>query len=568
MHNKAVFLIFFLLLAVLPVPIFTVRASPGVIYVPSDDFPTIQLAVYNASLGDTIMVSAGIYEENLIVNQTVNLVGESKATTIIDGGGSDNVITLNNTTVSIRGFTIRNGEAFSGIEAPTFGNHEIFDNILVDNAYGINLLSSSGNTVIDNTLIDNRLVGINAMSANNNNVSNNHVTQSIYGIKLEGSNDNFIIGNTVSDTSYGIYLYSSNWNDVDNNNVSSKVIGILSVSSNDGDIRDNTVSESAYGIELYGGTRNNVLGNTASDNAYGIYVVLNSGNVVDGNLVSNNDWGIYFYESQSNTVTFNTASFNSYGVYLTAASTGNTIYKNNFVGNVMQAFEHGNSPATWWKKITGKNYGNHWSDYLGTDTNGDGVGDSPPESLPHWAVDEYPLMEPTMTVHDVAIVSVETSATEAYVGEVVDITIVARNEGTVNETFTVTAKYFNRVIETKTVTNLTRYDSATLVFNWDTTGVPTGFNYEISAEASTILGETDKLDNTFIDGTVEVSKEKLIGDINDDGTVNVDDLILLSQAYGSTSQSPNWNPDADLNGDNTINKTDLSLLASNYGKTA
>jgi PKD repeat protein len=113
-------------------------------------------------------------------------------------------------------------------------------------------------------------------------------------------------------------------------------------------------------------------------------------------------------------------------------------------------------------------------------------------------------MEPWSIVHDVAVLSVEPSDDTVDQGQVVNITVVVRNEGTVNETFSVTTKYFNKIIETKTVTNLTRYTGTTLVFNWNTTGVPRGFDYEISAEASPITGETDTIDNIFVDGTITV----------------------------------------------------------------
>jgi len=52
----------------------------------------------------------------------------------------------------------------------------------------------------------------------------------------------------------------------------------------------------------------------------------------------------------------------------------------------------------------------------------------------------------------------------------------------------------------------------------------------------------------------------ILGDIDGDGTVNINDLALLNQAYGSTPTSLNWNPDADLNKDNVINVLDLYLL--------
>jgi parallel beta-helix repeat protein len=57
------------------------------------------------------------------------------------------------------------------------------------------------------------------------------------------------------------------------------------------------------------------------------------------------------------------------------------------------------------------------------------------------------------------------------------------------------------------------------------------------------------------------------GDINRDGIININDLILLNQAYGSTPTSTNWNSNADLNNDKIIMVQDLHILARNYGKT-
>jgi len=47
----------------------------------------IQDLIDNASDGDTIYIPSGIYYENIIINKAINLIGEDKDTTIIDGGG-------------------------------------------------------------------------------------------------------------------------------------------------------------------------------------------------------------------------------------------------------------------------------------------------------------------------------------------------------------------------------------------------------------------------------------------------------------------------------------------------
>ena len=57
--------------------------------------------------------------------------------------------------------------------------------------------------------------------------------------------------------------------------------------------------------------------------------------------------------------------------------------------------------------------------------------------------------------------------------------------------------------------------------------------------------------------------EKIAGDINRDGVVNISDLLFVAKALGRTE--PN---DADVNGDGAINILDLVLVASNFGNTA
>ncbi|MCD6240404.1 hypothetical protein J7K27_02620 [Candidatus Bathyarchaeota archaeon] len=57
-----------------------------------DDYPTIQEAINAANMGDTIYVRSGVYYEKLILNKTVNLIGENKETTVIDANYGGTVI--------------------------------------------------------------------------------------------------------------------------------------------------------------------------------------------------------------------------------------------------------------------------------------------------------------------------------------------------------------------------------------------------------------------------------------------------------------------------------------------
>lgn len=60
----------------------------------------------------------------------------------------------------------------------------------------------------------------------------------------------------------------------------------------------------------------------------------------------------------------------------------------------------------------------------------------------------------------------------------------------------------------------------------------------------------------------------LLGDVNEDGVVDLHDLAIVAAAYGSTPGDPNWNPDADVNKDGVVGLLDFQIVASEYGQTS
>lgn len=87
------------------------------------NYDSIQAAIDAAGDGDTIRVPTGTYTENLTIDRSITLQGgwgvdcssrisTDPADTIIDGGGTGRVITIDGSyTVTIEGLTIRNGDA-------------------------------------------------------------------------------------------------------------------------------------------------------------------------------------------------------------------------------------------------------------------------------------------------------------------------------------------------------------------------------------------------------------------------------------------------------------------------
>ena len=111
--------------------------------------------------GDLILVDAGTYQENLVINQrSIHLEALGTAEeTIIDGSGTDRCLTFNNSPESsVKGFTIRNGSAGSGGGIIiTEGWFEISNNRFNNNYadFGGAIYASGNGRIHHNELIDN-----------------------------------------------------------------------------------------------------------------------------------------------------------------------------------------------------------------------------------------------------------------------------------------------------------------------------------------------------------------------------------------------------------------------------
>jgi len=164
--------------------------------------------------------------------------------------------------------------------------------------------------------------------------------------------------------------------------------------------------------------------------------------------------------------------------------------------------------------------------------------------------------------HDISIISVTTNKQYAHPGRIVNITVVVKNNGDVSETFNVTAKRDSIPIGTILVTNLGAGDNTTLIFQWDTSGLTRCTTWTIKAEAP-LAGDANPGDNTLTDGTVKIT---MLVDINEDGVVDIEDIVICAVAFGSKPGSPKWDPRADLNGDNLVDIFDIVSIAIEYGK--
>ena len=360
----------------------------GFVYVDDDQDPgwydefhvkTIQEGINNASTGDTVFVYDGQYNENVIVNKTVDLEGNDRDNTIIHGvNGSDNTVLVTSNWCNISEFTIENGGSLSGGIKVMADHCTIFDSIIDDNTdIGIFVQSSDYTFIHDNSFTENNQ-GIYLYQSDHTTISLNDIMNNyVNGILSLFSDYNDILSNSIkSNSRVGIWLN----NDCDENTINNNTVisngeeGIRLWLSDDNTISENTVSE-----------------NGAPDEDGGIVCYESNNNDIFDNIInSNENQGIFIENSNSNEV-FRNCIFdnNMYGINC-ENSNNNILYHNNIFNNTQNAKDDSTNTNTWHNTMLEQ--GNYWDDYTGQDSDGDGIGDSPYEIPGGNNEDEYPLM--------------------------------------------------------------------------------------------------------------------------------------------------------------------------------
>ncbi|KYK33391.1 MAG: hypothetical protein AYK22_09060 [Thermoplasmatales archaeon SG8-52-3] len=390
----------------------------NLLYVGGDGFGNyskIQDAIDNATNGDTIFVfnDSSPYYENLIVDKSINLFGEDRNSTIIDGKVTDSVIVISADHVYVEGFTVTNciqDLSDAGINIFSDWNTIRNNNIMENKCKGIRLSSSHYNLIENNTLKNNKFHHINLKDeSNNNTIQNNTLTASdnwpyaCDGISLIESSDNLIINNKITGLIFTIGIgfgTKSNYNVVNKNRIynnpcddEANSIQITKHSDFNLIIDNEIKSNNGSGIVIFFSQGNEIIGNLIEFlPSHGICLVdCRYNNIVRFNNVSYTDRGIRLaIYSSKNFIESNNLTRNTYGIYLSGTNllgftpnniiSGNNIVENNYgfyiivsslygysndslicynnlINNTQNAYDECNNS---WND--GK-YGNYWSDY-------------------------------------------------------------------------------------------------------------------------------------------------------------------------------------------------------------
>lgn len=340
---------------------------------------TITKAIKDAWAGDIIEVAAGTYNEEVLIDKQLTLLGANASESIIDGGKTT-AVTISANDVIVDGFTLDGGITLDDRANPISGG-TISNNIITgaDNpettppkaANGIRLGWDDG-------------IGVDYITIENNIIKNSLCK----GIRFASPRANVII--PTPGNSY------------------------ITIRNNE--IKDN----GSAGMETYGSGPNTITGNTISgNNGNGINLKFDDGDVVTGNIITNNtgpgitlrqvinsivennsisghqsseeikSWpdviggkgsGIHIMMvSEGNTIRFNDVNDNNYGFFihskddsLTLQPSDNSINFNNIYGN--NTYGILNDLVDPPKPVDAED--NWWGDASGPSDMGPGTGDA------------------------------------------------------------------------------------------------------------------------------------------------------------------------------------------------
>ena len=128
-------------------------------------------------------------------------------------------------------------------------------------------------------------------------------------------------------------------------------------------------------------------------------------------------------------------------------------------------------------------------------------------------------------VHDIAVLSLSSSANVVSVGEIVSVNVKVKNQGNFAESFNVTAFYDSHTIGMIFINDMSAGINETFVFHWLTQDVEVG-NYTLSVSAGPVADEKNLANNYFTDGVVSVKPQ---------GPLIVHDTAVVNVVPASTS---------------------------------
>ncbi len=221
-----------------------------------NQWTTIQRAINNASNGDTIYIYSGTYAESVTVNKTLNIVGDSRNSTVIDPplGNGLNILSNN---VNLSSFTVTGATYGVQISSPV-SNLNIDSLTFEANTRGV-FVNLANNVTVSACYFGNQSgylnAGIYASRGANLTAMNNTFIGNYYGAYLDRTTTAIVRDGNVSLSHYGIFLTNTLATVVDRNHVgnsSANGYGVYLDSDHNSTVTSNRIDNmSGSGVQIY-----------------------------------------------------------------------------------------------------------------------------------------------------------------------------------------------------------------------------------------------------------------------------------------------------------------------------
>ncbi len=271
------------------------------------NYSRIQDAIDTASAGDTVFVydDSSPYYENVIINKTIELIGEERDSTIIHGLRDGCAVLILSNCITLKGFTIQHWGHVNEYSTLTIidVNNTCIENNIIQNNYtqGIYIYSSNNNFITGNIISTDDSTCIHLSNSDNNTIKQNAFNgENLNGIYIGSSTNTSIVNNSFSQ-SCDISSDFSNKTVIDGNvfSIYGQQAAAIDIQGSDCLIINNIIqTHGGTGLVLYMCTKTLVSKNNFLDNqidAICYYCIdkrisTNAGPLFSENIFDNNYW--------------------------------------------------------------------------------------------------------------------------------------------------------------------------------------------------------------------------------------------------------------------------------------